>query len=77
MNRRAMKAMSHGECHQCAPREWRGLPNLTGDYDLDSTIEHRSNKDLPHRLALYTRRGSAPYNPRSAYNGYAGYHGDE
>jgi hypothetical protein len=66
----------HGS-HQCAPRAWRGLPKITGDYDLDATILHRHNKDLPHRLALYSRQVPAVLNPRSAYHGYAGYHGDE
>jgi hypothetical protein len=70
----------HGS-HQCAPREWRGLPKISGDYDLDATILHRHNKDLPHRLAMYTRGMTAPitagYNPRTAYHGYSGYRGDE
>ena len=63
--------------HQCAPREWRDIPRITGDYDLDATILHRHNKDLPHRLLLYIRKGAFPYNPRSAYNGYSGMHGDD
>jgi hypothetical protein len=69
----------HGS-HQCAPREWRGLPRITGDYDLDATILHRHNKDLPHRIAMYTRgigMSQARNNPRTAYHGYQGYHGDE
>ena len=77
MNRKQGSRVSGGRCHQCAPREWRGLPNMTGDYDLVSTILHRHNKDLPHRLALYIRGAASPYNPRTAYNGYSGYHGDE
>ena len=69
----------HGS-HQLAPREWQGLPRITGDYDLDATILHRHNKDLPHRLALYTRMMGGThlrYNPRTAYHGYSGYRGDE
>lgn len=63
--------------HECAPKDWRGVPKITGDYDLDATILHRRNTDLPHRLALYTRTVGEPYHSRGAYHGYAGYHGDE
>ena len=38
------------QCHQCAPRGWRDVPDVTGDFDLDASILHRHNKDLPHRL---------------------------
>jgi len=69
--------MASGHCHACAPKAWRRVPDLTGDYDLDATIEHRDNTDMAHRLALYVRKPSAAYNPRNAYHGYSGYHGDE
>lgn len=71
-----MKSLGADHCHQCAPRGWRGLPNLTGDYDLDATIAHRNNKDLPHRLALYTRRAKT-YGVKTGYSGYHGYGGDD
>jgi len=77
MRARDMLKINHGHCHQCAPREWRRTPNLTGDYDLDSTILHRRNKDIGHRLELYLRKGSGTYGTRSAYSGRRGYHGDE
>lgn len=64
--------------HQVAPAEWRAsTPNITGDYDLDATIMHRPNRNLPDRLELYTRHPKRGYGPRTAYNGYSGYHGDE
>lgn len=63
--------------HECCPKDWRKVPNLTGDYDLDATIMHRENGSLPSRLSLYTRRNTGNYGPRSAYNGYSGYHGDD
>lgn len=76
----AANLSGHGS-HQCAPREWRGVPKISGDYDLDATILHRHNKDLPHRLWMYTRMlgSGAPlgYSPRSGYHGYSGYRGDE
>ncbi len=58
------------KCHQCAPRGWHDVPDVTGDYDLDATILHRHDKDLPHRLELYTKRAS--YGKRTGYSGYRG-----
>ena len=65
-----------GKCHQCAPRAWRDVPNLTGDFDFDATILHRHNKDLPNRLQLYVKQGNGGYGPGSAYKGYANYSKD-
>ena len=62
-------------CHDCAPAPWRDVPNMTGDYDMDATILHRHNKDLPNRLQLYVRRGGH-YGPGSAYKGYSNYSKD-
>lgn len=76
MDKREMNRLhGEGETHECAPKDWRDVPNLTGDYDLDATIEHRSNTDMPQRLAMYTTRGRA-YGALSAYNAYRNYHGD-
>lgn len=60
-----MHAVAHRGNHQCAPKPWRGVPNLTGDYDLDATILHRKNPDMVHRLAQHisTPRGVG-YGPR-------------
>lgn len=69
-----MHKLGHNGCHQCAPKGWRTTPNVTGDYDLDQTILHRHNKDLPHRLELYTKRRS--YGPLTAYSAYHNYSGD-
>jgi len=61
-------------CHDCAPDGWRGrTPKITGDFDLDETIIHRSNKDMPERLKLYTRK----YGPVTNYVGYHNYQGDD
>lgn len=76
MDKREMHRIhGQGENHECAPKDWRDVPNLTGDYDLDATIEHRNNTDMPRRLAMYTTRGRS-YGHTSAYNGYRNYHGD-
>lgn len=65
------------KCHNCAPKAWRHTPNLTGDYDLDATIMHRPNRDMAARLNQHLAKPRGAYGTRSAYNGYAGDHGDE
>lgn len=70
-----MKQISHRGTHACAPKDWKEVPNVTGDYDLDATIMNRRNTDLPHRLALYTAQGNA-YGPLTGYNAYHNYRGD-
>lgn len=62
--------------HQACPKAWRDVPDVTGDYDLDATIMHRDNPDLPKRLELYTRKRGHGYGPLTGYNGYHGYTGD-
>lgn len=76
MHKTAMKGLAHRGTHRCAPAPWKGVPNVTGDYDLDATIMNRKNTDLPHRLELYTKTGSNSYGPITGYNGYHGYTGD-
>ncbi len=77
MKRTAMRKQARGQDHSaCAPKPWRDVPNVTGDHDLDATIEHRGNKDLPHRLALYVSGGGPGYGPLTGYNGYHNYRGD-
>lgn len=66
-----MRILSHGDMHDdCAPKAWNDVPRLTGDYDLDATIAHRHNKDLPDRIHLYVKR--AIYGKRTGYSGYRG-----
>lgn len=79
MRPRDMHRLAHAGCHDdCAPKDWHNVPKLTGDYDLDATIEHRNNSDLPQRLKLYTKRGGInAYGPRTSYRGYHGYSGDD
>ena len=77
MKRNEALKMAHGRCHVCAPKEWRSTPDLTGDYDMDATILHRSNSDLPNRLELYTKTDLNSYSPRTGYNSYHGYSGDD
>jgi hypothetical protein len=76
MKRLQMMGISKNRTHEaCAPKPWRDVPDVTGDYDLDATILHRDNADLPNRLALYTTNGNA-YGPLTGYNAYHNYRGD-
>lgn len=60
-----MHAVAHRGVHQCAPKPWRQVPNLTGDYDLDATILHRKNRDMAARLAQHiSGPAGAGYGPR-------------
>lgn len=77
MDKKAMEAQGHHGNHQCAPKPWRDVPNLTGDYDLDATIMHRQNPSLPHRLSLYVKDRGRTYGARTGYQGYHGYSGDD
>lgn len=64
-----MHKLAHAGSHDSdSPKGWHDVPNCTGDYDLDATILHRSNRDLPARLELYIKRNA--YGPKTAYNGY-------
>lgn len=65
-----MKRPSNAPSHTCAPKEWRKTPVITGDFDLDETIMHRANTDLPHRLDQHIRKWA--YRIRNDYNGYEG-----
>jgi hypothetical protein len=51
-----MRTPKNCKMHQCAPKPWRRTPNLTGDYDFDATIMHRSNKDMAKKLDMYTAK---------------------
>lgn len=78
MRPRDMHKLSHGGCHdQCSPKDWHHVPKVTGDFDLDATILHRKNKNLPARLELYTKTGSNAYGYRTGYRGYHGYGSDD
>lgn len=75
MRSRDMHAIAHQGNHDVAPEGWHRVPKVTGDYDMDATIQHRANKDLANKLEMYVINGPA-YGPRG-YGGYRGYHGDD
>ena len=62
--------------HECAPKDWRGVPDRTGSFELDAVIERCENGDLPRRLKLFLDPEQAAYGPISGYSGYHGYTGD-
>ena len=73
-----MHRLAHGGCHDsCSPKGWHDVPVVSGDYDMDATIMHRSNKDLPRRLEMYVKHRVNAYGPRTSYDGYHGYSGDD
>lgn len=69
MRPKEMHRLAHDGCHDCAPLGWHDVPRMTGDYDMDATILHRENTDLPARLHLYLKRGAYSY--KTAYNAYS------
>lgn len=62
--------------HGCCPEEWRRTPNITGSFELDEVIRRNPNKDMEKRLQLYCDRPMA-YGPKTGYDGYHGYSGDD
>ena len=78
MSKSDLEHVTNGcDCHQLAPRDWRIVPNITGDFDLDASILFREDKDLPDRLALYVRHQKLTYGPRTGYSSSHGYSGDD
>jgi len=70
MRAKEMRELAHQGNHQAAPKDWRDVPVVTNDYDLDATILHRDNPNLPQRLALYVKTGPRRYGPSRGYHGY-------
>ena len=50
-----MKRLRSVTCHDCAPKEYRHTPKMTGDYDLDATIMHRRNSDMAQKVTAKMR----------------------
>lgn len=75
MRPRDMHRLAHSGCHDCAPKGWRDIPKVSGDYDVDATIVHRKNRDMEARLSMYA--GHSTYGPRTGYSGYRTYEGDD
>jgi hypothetical protein len=65
---------SYNDRYFACPKEWKEIPVITGDYEMDAGIVYNHNADLPNRLRLYCNAG--PYGQVTAYNGYGNYGGD-
>jgi hypothetical protein len=72
-----MKPMLDNFCHNCAPKEWKVIPDRTGSYELDGVIHHNPNPDMRTRLHFYLDQSDTLYGPRTGYSGYNGYSGDD
>jgi hypothetical protein len=73
-----MHNLAHRGSHRdCSPKGWHSVPIVTGDYDFDASIMHKSNRDMPARLRQHLATSNPRYTPRTAYHGYSGNHGDE
>ena len=64
------------QLHECAPPEWRKTELITGDYDFDAAIGRHAN-DKVLMAKVHSSTGHGAYGPRTAYNGYNTYTGDE
>lgn len=65
-----MKRPKNCSNHECAPRAWRGVPNQTGDYDLDASIMYGSGKNNPtvaEKVEQHLGSGYAKLGNRTAY----------
>lgn len=73
-----MHNIAHQGCHDCSPKAWHDVPKVTGDYDLDATILHRKNRDMPARLRQHlVQPKTSSYRHRTMGSGNHGSHGDD
>ena len=70
-----MKHKGPHTCHECAPKDWRKTPDLTGSHELDAVIMHSKNPNVPDRLKMFMENENA-YGARTGYDGYHNYGGD-
>lgn len=70
-------AMSRNQLHEHAPAEYRGTQRITGDYEMDASIAACKNSDAPKRLKLYVLTDETGHGPRTGYQGYSSYSGDD
>ena len=64
----------HG-MHECCPKDWKKVHDITGSHELDAVIEASNNVDLPDRLKMFVTNDEA-YGPITGYSGYRNYRGD-
>ena len=61
--------------HECAPKDWRKIPDMTGSHELDAVILRSKNGNIPDRLKVFLENEVA-YGARTGYDGYHNYGGD-
>lgn len=71
-----MKRPKYATDHTVAPKIYRHTPNITGDYDLDASIMHGKHSPAMESK-LKTHRSETVYGPKTGYDGYQGYSGDD
>ena len=54
--------------HECCPRDWRSISDLTGSYELDGMIARTPNREMAQKLEDHLMVDQA-YQKRTAYNG--------
>jgi hypothetical protein len=71
-----MKRPKHAQDHTVAPKMYRNTPNITGDYDLDASIMHgKHSPAMESKLKGHVKE--TVYGPKTGYDGYQGYSGDD
>jgi hypothetical protein len=65
----------YSQCHQCAPKEFKGVHDITGHHELDVVIEKSKNSSMKRKLEDFITHDEA-YGPLTAYSGYRNYRGD-
>ena len=56
--------------HECAPKAWRGVPNMSGDYDLDASMIYGSGRKNPtvlEKVEQHLGTGYVKLGNRTAY----------
>lgn len=66
-----MKAKAKYDNYECAPKDWRGIQDMTGSFELDAVIARCKNPEVAAKLEDHLV-SDVPYKQRSAYNGYNG-----
>jgi hypothetical protein len=61
--------------HFCAPKAWRGIEMVTGDYDFDASIAKIGSR--AGRDAIRSHLAREAYGPITSYRGYDHYTGDD
>ncbi len=66
-HRRGMKNMEKYTNHQCCPKDWRNISDLTGSYEMDGMVVRTPNPEMRAKLEDHLVTDVA-YQKRTAYN---------